>query len=333
MTLEKFSYKYLESMQLPWIICKPWKWVVTRLFKGIDILNLLYKNPHYKQLAELKGKPTLNTLKNKYIKELKFLKNGLYNYKYENNIDDVGDQGLHNGIYAAYRLNIFNDNKFFLNYIKQILIRNDDGDLVLLRGINIPKNKNIDDYEFGNLLRDDCSGDQLGGFVLACSEYRKQNGKLPDIVHEFFNQFFKEIECKFLNIPFIKFKSLNCKLYQLDGTVSKHGNLNPNIFMSAFPIGIVLAAAVVSGNWKAFNYLYYKCGYKYMLPHLNLYVLGGEIDTIKPVVFGKKITGQRSWFNYNLAAVGLSILNTWDKHSKRKFLYQLALDKLLVDTS
>lgn len=261
---------YWIQFEIPAWLCKPAMLVKAGGLWLIDFTNQWYKPPVWNNyivpILREEVVYTLSGMADRHEKEFRF-KNGnfIYAIGYDG-IVSIGDECLFTGIYNAYN-SIFRDGKYFETYIKNILYPSPAG-WVLLRG------------QYGDKIRFDASGDQLTGFLWACSEYKARGNKLPENVRRFLNQFIDEKV-----------------LYDENGNISKIGNYKPNFLSINGDCAIFLTACAVADRWDVFEEFYSKYGYKYMLPHASIYLFD---DRYK---FGK-----RNWFSCNIAIIALCTL-------------------------
>lgn len=291
---EAFQYK-IEEISLPSFLCK-----ILMMFKSsalylIDVLNLLYKYPLYtiktngsKELEELYTKLKENNLKLDSKK--------LYIYAGDENFPATGDQCLHNGLYAAHDISFNKSADFFNNYVNSFIDVNRNGELYLLRGTSEKS------------IRTDASGDQLTGFTLACSEYRKRYITLPNRVSNLVSTIVKN--------NYILKDDLNVS--------TQFGHFNPNPILINGAVPVILATLLVNNKITEFNYLYHNCGYKYMLSHADIYLWNPHDDFN---VLGFK--GERSWFSTHLAVLNLSMIYYWAKDDKIKNKVGKIIKKIL----
>jgi len=230
----------------------------------IDFINKWYKKPKWDADYEVDGNlPTIKELVEKYEDDFKFnINNGIFinSMDWDGTIND-GDELLFNGIYSAYN-SMFGDGKYFEKvFLPNFLIHDANDKLVLLR--NIP----------GRL---DTTGDQLTGFLLACSEHKKRHGFLPDKVFLFLNNF-------------IHLKTFNNN--------NPECNYKPNLLsINGDCIHLLTVCALVE-KWDYFLKYYNEYSYKYMLKFASIYLYDDKYKF-----------GNRNWFSCNIALINLCII-------------------------
>lgn len=268
------------------------------LMKTLDFLNLFYKQPSFKM--ELTDSD-MGILEKKFSDETRFDDNGLYIYKqFPNGMIDNGDQCFHNGIFSAYltfKHRIQNKSTLFLhNYLRKFIVKTRACNITLLRGVP---------------LRDDASGDQLVDMTLAVNEYLKKGGDIETIRP--YKDLINDL-CK------------SYKLSNLDGTPTRHGKMNPSVLLIGKKISTICAALLVAGKSEEFDYLWNKCGYKYLICHTDPYLWNGKYTYL----FNKKVKiDKRDWFGSRIAGINLAII--YDHMYKRsdKKRVKKALMKIL----
>lgn len=263
----------IEALTLPAIICKIFIIGKCLILKIVDLLNNSFKFPAFTHTVSSEGlKEKYNLNKEKFeFSEV----SGMFIPSGSKLHPDTGDMCIWNGAYSAYNSK-FGDNSFFEKYYKFFLRKNICNKWHLLRGAE------------KDSIKTDISGDQLTGFVLACNEYKKKTGYLPREVDDFFSELAED---------FI--------LRDENNTPTTYGLFNPNALTINGSCSVILSALAVSRQWNKFDYLYSKCGYKYMLKYASIYLWSEEMG---PVVLGRERHGMRAWFSCNVAIISLGVV-------------------------
>ncbi len=255
----------------------------------LDKISLWFPFPEYKAVNSNVTKEQFNELEIKYRRDIDLLVDypitGIYNYKKTTTRTkrikiDNGDSCLFSGLFAGYLINVRNDTSLFESYLNSFIIGNTAGlftSLYLLRGVG----------NSSYAVRDDPSGDQLMGMVHAVSEYKKKTGKIHPRFLSLVDQIIKD----------------GYRLRQLNNKTPVHGNFAPGIILHGGSAAVILAALSVAEKWEEFDYLYNKCGYKYLLGYASPWV-----------------KWRRAWFSDNIAIMALCIINHegWERYYKNE---------------